>query len=262
MFILDGIELKINHGFSHDGIKYPANWLALATADDLSAIGIDVLPDPQPFNAEFQDGWNSDKTPIWRNLAVVKQEQIEKIERLSNEYLAPTNKLIIAEYETGVTCPPEIKQKRQNVRNALAQKIARIEACATVKAVADLYLEPLATIVGQTAVVNTASFMYWPTVEVGAYTAGPEYRLFWDALVASTVYGSIRTQSMASLPMNTLATEFIALIGDAKAGRANEAAIQASMSAVFATGTFTEDDAAEFTAALAAGLLTDIYSLT
>ena len=41
----------------------------------------------------------------------------------------------------------------------------------------------------------------------------------------------------------------------------NEAAIQASMSAVFATGTFTEADAEEFTDALAAGLLDDIYSL-
>jgi hypothetical protein len=90
----------------------------------------------------------------------------------------------------------------------------------------------------------------------------PSYTAFWDALIASTVYASIRTQSMASLPMNTLATEFIALIGDAKAGRANEAAIQASMSAVFATGTFTEDDAEEFTEALAAGLLDDIYSLS
>jgi hypothetical protein len=89
----------------------------------------------------------------------------------------------------------------------------------------------------------------------------PSYVAFWDALIASSVYGSIRTQSMASLPMNTLATEFIALLGDAKAGRANEAAIQASMSAVFSTGTFTEDDAEEFTAALAAGLLDDIYSL-
>ena len=90
----------------------------------------------------------------------------------------------------------------------------------------------------------------------------PSYTAFWDALVASTVYASIRTQSMASLPMNTLATEFIALLGDAKAGRANEVAIQASMSAVFATGAFTEDDAKEFTVALAAGLLDDIYSLT
>jgi hypothetical protein len=90
----------------------------------------------------------------------------------------------------------------------------------------------------------------------------PSYTAFWDALLASTVYGSIRTQSMASLPMNTLATEFIALLGDAKAGHPNEAAIQASMSAVFATGTFTEADAEEFTAALAAGSLDDIYSLT
>jgi hypothetical protein len=89
----------------------------------------------------------------------------------------------------------------------------------------------------------------------------PSYTAFWDALLASTVYGSIRTQSMASLPMNTLATEFIALLGDAKAGRPNEAAIQASMSAVFATGTFTEADAEEFTAALAAGHLDDIYAL-
>jgi hypothetical protein len=89
----------------------------------------------------------------------------------------------------------------------------------------------------------------------------PSYTAFWDALIASSVYASIRTQSMASLPMNTLATEFIALIGDAKAGRANEAAIQASMSAVFATGTFTEDDAEEFTAALAAGYLDTTYTL-
>ena len=90
----------------------------------------------------------------------------------------------------------------------------------------------------------------------------PNYIAFWDALIASSVYASIRTQSMASLPMNTLATEFIALIGDAKDGRPNTAAIQASMSAIFTTGTFTTADAAEFTAALAAGLLDDIYSLS
>jgi hypothetical protein len=89
----------------------------------------------------------------------------------------------------------------------------------------------------------------------------PSYTAFWDALVASSVYASIRTQSMASLPMNTLATEFIALLGDAKAGRPNEAAIQASMSAVFATGIFTEDDAQELTEALVTGRLNGIYSI-
>jgi hypothetical protein len=89
----------------------------------------------------------------------------------------------------------------------------------------------------------------------------PSYTAFWDALIASSVYASIRTQSMASLPMNTLATEFIALLGDAKAGRANEAAIQASIAAILSTGTFDEEDLAEFAETLVAGQLDDIYSL-
>ena len=91
---------------------------------------------------------------------------------------------------------------------------------------------------------------------------GPNYLAFWDALMVSTVYASIREQSFVSLPMNTLATEFIALIGDAKAGRANEAAIQQSMGAILTTGTFTEAQLAELQAALVVGHLDDIYALS
>ena len=90
----------------------------------------------------------------------------------------------------------------------------------------------------------------------------PSYVAFWDALIASSVYASIRTQSMASLPMNTLATEFIALIGDAKAGRPNIAAIQASISAILSTGSFTSDDIEEFQAALATGHLSETFTLS
>lgn len=91
---------------------------------------------------------------------------------------------------------------------------------------------------------------------------GPDYLAFWDALMVSTVYASIREQSFTSLPMNTLATEFIALIGDAKAGRANEAAIQQSMGAILSIGTFTEAQLTELGAALAAGNLDGIYTLS
>jgi hypothetical protein len=89
----------------------------------------------------------------------------------------------------------------------------------------------------------------------------PSYTAFWDALITSTVYASIRTQSMASLPMNTLATEFIALLGDAKAGRASGPAIQQSMDAILTTGTFTEAHLTELQAALEAGNLDGIYTL-
>ena len=91
--------------------------------------------------------------------------------------------------------------------------------------------------------------------------APPSYAAFWDALLASSAYGAIRDQAMTSLPMNTLATEFIALIGDAKAGRPSVARIQASMAAILTTGTFTAGHVADLAAALEAGNLADIYSL-
>ena len=90
---------------------------------------------------------------------------------------------------------------------------------------------------------------------------GPDYLAFWDALMMSTVYASIREQSFTSLPLNTLATEFIALVGDAKAGRPNEAAIQASINAILVTGTFTEDHLLELAGALAAGNLDGVYTI-
>lgn len=95
-----------------------------------------------------------------------------------------------------------------------------------------------------------------------AERAMADYNAFWDALVDSSVYASIREQSFVSLPMNTLATEFIALLGDAKAGRPNEAAIQASMAAILGTGTFSEEQVAGLQAALEAGGIAGIYSIS
>lgn len=89
----------------------------------------------------------------------------------------------------------------------------------------------------------------------------PDYLAFWDALMVSTVYAAIREQSFTSLPMNTLATEFIALMGDAKAGRPNEAAIRQSMSAILSIGTFTQDHLDELQTALAAGNLNAVNGI-
>jgi hypothetical protein len=90
---------------------------------------------------------------------------------------------------------------------------------------------------------------------------GPDYLAFWDALMSSSVYASIREQSFTSLPMNTLATEFIALIGDAKAGRPNETLIQQSIIAILETGTFTEEHLIELQEALEVGHLENIYKI-
>ena len=57
----------------------------------------------------------------------------------------------------------------------------------------------------------------------------PDYIGFSDALLVSTAYGVIRTTAKTSLAVNVVATELLALLGDAKNGRVIEAAIQASL---------------------------------
>lgn len=91
---------------------------------------------------------------------------------------------------------------------------------------------------------------------------GPDYTAFWEGLMASSLYAAIREQSMVSLPINTLGTEFIALLGDAKAGRPYEAAIQASMLAILSTGTFTAEQIGELQAVLETSHLDGIYVLS
>ena len=89
----------------------------------------------------------------------------------------------------------------------------------------------------------------------------PDYWAFWDALVGSSIYGAIREQALTSLPMTVQATELITLLGDAKSGRPNQPAIQASMAAILSTGTFTATHLGELQAALVAGNITDVYTL-
>ena len=89
----------------------------------------------------------------------------------------------------------------------------------------------------------------------------PDYFTFWESLLQTSAYQLIRTQSASSLLMNTAATEFIALIGDAKMGRPIEPAIQLSILTVLSAGTFTEAELLEFQAALVAGHLDAIYTL-
>ena len=60
-------------------------------------------------------------------------------------------------------------------------------------------------------------------------STNPDYIGFSDALLASTTYGVIRTTAKTSLAVNVVATELLALLGDAKNGRVIQTAIQASL---------------------------------
>jgi hypothetical protein len=241
----DGRTVSDSMSFTLGGIQYPENWLRLSTAGDRSTRGITgPLPAPPYYDQRFYWGPNQPK-----DHTQLVEEYVGHVKRNVAALLSDTDWYLARQAETGASVPAAVLTYRTALRASSDTKEAAINATANTEALA--------------AYILGADYPVWPSnTGLAPDAQSPNYRLFWDALLASTVYGSIRTQSMASLPMNTLATEFIALLGDAKAGRPNEAAIQASMSAIFTTGTFTTADAAEFTAALAAGLLDDIYSLS
>jgi len=231
--------------FTLNGIQYPSNWLLFSSEAERTARGITgPLAPPADYDQRFYWGPNNPK-----DHGQLQNEYIGHVNRNVASLLSETDWYLARQAETGASVPAEVLTYRAALRTASNTKHAAIRATTAVA--------------GLVAYLSGTDYLAWPSsAVVNPEASSPNYRLFWDALVASSVYASIRTQSMASLPMNTLATEFIALLGDAKAGRPNEAAIQASMSAVFSTGTFTAANAAEFTAALQSGSLETIYSLS
>lgn len=91
--------------------------------------------------------------------------------------------------------------------------------------------------------------------------ARADYFTFWDALLVSSVYQSIRQQAITTPAVLVACTEFVAAISDAKAGRANVAAIQACINNLMSAGTFTTEELSELTNLLVAGKLDSIYTL-
>ena len=89
----------------------------------------------------------------------------------------------------------------------------------------------------------------------------PDYRAFWQALLPTGAYQALRSQAATSLALNTAATELMALLADAKAGFAAEAAIQAAITAVVQLAAFSEEQHGELQQALASGGLDQLYSL-
>ena len=93
-----------------------------------------------------------------------------------------------------------------------------------------------------------------------AQKAAANYRGFYDGLISGAAYQEIRSQAITSLPLTVACTEFIAAMGDAKAGAPNLAALQACFDGVLTAATLTDEHLQEIYTHLAAagmwGLIT------
>ena len=88
-----------------------------------------------------------------------------------------------------------------------------------------------------------------------------DYKRFWGMLINTTAYSSIKEASSQSLLANTLATEFIALISDAKNGDANVEKIQESLNQILLNISFTDSELAEIQEAFTQSGMFVVYTL-
>jgi len=88
-----------------------------------------------------------------------------------------------------------------------------------------------------------------------------DYRAFYDALLISPAYATIRSKAVESSSVLTACVEFIAAIGDAKNGRPNVAAIQACVDLLCAAAQFTAEEMQTLTDVMQVGKLDQVYTL-
>ena len=93
-------------------------------------------------------------------------------------------------------------------------------------------------------------------------TLSPQYQRFWDDLLDTDVYTTMKTAASSALAANTLLTEFIALLDDAKRGEANTGKMQASITGILAGITFSTDERAELQTLFDSTGMSAIYTLS
>jgi hypothetical protein len=87
------------------------------------------------------------------------------------------------------------------------------------------------------------------------------YKVFWNELTTSNAYATLKAAASANLTINTLCTEFIALIADAKFGEPNVPAIQTSLTQIISSVEFSIEDLAEIQSLFTITGLNQIYTL-
>lgn len=87
------------------------------------------------------------------------------------------------------------------------------------------------------------------------------YQGFYDALLSSAAYTTIREQAEQSLPVTVACTEFIAAITDAKFGRPNEIVIQSCIDSIFSSVIFAGSQTKELADLFTEFALDGLYSI-
>lgn len=108
------------------------------------------------------------------------------------------------------------------------------------------------------AIGTETALSYAPPVVLNT----PNYMEFWVGLISSPYYAKVKLGSATNLQINSSATEFIALLGDAKVGMPMEPAIQISLNELLGLVTADAADQLYLDSLLSQTYLDTVYTVT
>jgi len=161
MYLLDGKPLRMDVAFTHNDIQYPANWLRCSTQEDRDAIGIVIVPDPEPYDGRFylgRDPETGELIPADHSELVVSW--VEKTKTISFQLLQPTDWQVARKAETGKEIDANVAEYRDATRAACDEREAAIQATKTTDELAQY--------------INSEAYTNWPVLHDPAIDPIPD----------------------------------------------------------------------------------------
>lgn len=115
---LNGKVLRPGRPFvDANGIQYPGDWLYKTTQEEKEAIGIEIVPDPEPYNSRFYTGYDSDGNLVERDYVGIQSSYREEQDKTAYSLLASTDWYVTRKYEKDIDIPVGIASFRDAVRD-------------------------------------------------------------------------------------------------------------------------------------------------
>jgi hypothetical protein len=128
VFVLNGKPLPLDVPFEANGTFYPANWLRLSSPSQREEAGITEEPDPPTWDQRFYWGYDQEGQLIPKDHTQLVQQWSDQTKTTANTLLQPTDWMIVREADNGTPIDPEIKARRQQIREMTGTKLQAIEA--------------------------------------------------------------------------------------------------------------------------------------
>lgn len=129
MYVLDGKKLRQGRPFTHNGIQYPGNWLALTSTEEKTAIGITWEADPAPFNSSFYIS-----AGVERDINTIRPNMLTQQDTTAHGLLASTDWYVVRKYENSTAIPVGITSYRTAVRDTCESRKVAINGAADIPA--------------------------------------------------------------------------------------------------------------------------------